>query len=232
MRASPRTRLWRWGGGVLGVAVVAMVAIHLPLVRRALVARGQTGGALCPFGYGNPTAATREAQHQHLAALRGAAPAHARPALGFALDTTTTADLERWAHDHGVACETKHGGALVECAQVPAAIVPCAGASSLGLTSVWFELGSRGTLASIKTVRRDHAVAPVAAAFASIEGALTDQAGAPAHADGSAAPEVLANGTLRQAMVEYRFTDYRAVVRATNMGDGFVLTEEYATLVD
>ncbi len=33
-------------------------------------------------------------------------------------------------------------------------------------------------------------------------------------------------------MVEYRFTDYRAVVRATNMGDGFDLTEEYATLVD
>jgi len=231
MRASRNIRrLWRWGGGVLGVAVVAMIAIHLPLVRRALAARGQTGGALCPFGYGDATAASRAAQHAHVAALRGAAPAHARPALGFALDVTTTADLERWARDRGAACETKHGGTLVECAQVPAASVP--GAGDLGLTRVWFELGSRGTLASIKTVRRDRAVAPVASAFAAIEGALTDQAGAPAHADGSAAPDALGNGTLRQAMVEYRFTDYRAVVRATNMGDGFVLTEEYTTLVD
>ena len=36
---------------------------------------------------------------------------------------------------------------------------------------------------------------------------------------------------LRQAMVEYKLADYHAVLRATNMGDGYVLTEEYATLL-
>ena len=35
---------------------------------------------------------------------------------------------------------------------------------------------------------------------------------------------------LRQATVEYRFSDYHALVRATNMGDGYVLTEEYTRL--
>ncbi len=48
--------------------------------------------------------------------------------------------------------------------------------------------------------------------------------------DGDASAANLTAATLRQAMIEYRFKDYQAVVRATNLGDGFVLTEEYASL--
>ena len=225
VRRAPRWK--RWAGGALAVAVLAVTAMHLPLARRWLAARGPTGGAVCPFGYGGaPTDAGRAAQRQHLASLRGAAIARERPALGFALDRTTAADLARWAAAHGVRCEPRHAGTLVECTAVPGAVVP--GAGALGFTSLVFQLGDDGTLAAIRAVRRDRDAGIVAAAFAAQEHQLTERAGAPVTRGG--ATDTLAGATLRQAMVEYRFTDYRAVVRATNMGDGFVLTEEYATL--
>ena len=224
------TRRWmRWTGGLFATALVAMTVMHVPPVRGWLAAHGHHGAGVCPLGYGGAPV-SREARRVHDDAVRGTQPARARPALGFALDHTTAPELEAWAAAHGVTCAAKHGGSLVECAHVPGALVP--GAAELALTSVWFQFGARGTLETVRTVRRDPAVATVAAAFVRTEDELTHAAGAPATHDGSAASDVLANGTLRQAMVEYRFTDYRAVVRATNMGDGFLLTEEYATLVD
>jgi hypothetical protein len=226
-RTTTRRRLWRWTGGVLGTAVVAMIVLHLPPVRRVLAAHGHTGGALCPLGYG-AAAANPAAERAHNAALRGDSPARERPALGFALDVTTVADLERWARSHDVACQTRHGGTQVECGEVAGPLVP----GDLALTSVMFAMNSHGTLASIKTTRRSREVAPVASAFSAVTHQLTSRAGVPMAEDGSAAPDVLASATLRQASVEYRFTNYRAVVRATNLGDGFALTESYATLVD
>ncbi len=41
---------------------------------------------------------------------------------------------------------------------------------------------------------------------------------------------MLASGAFRQATRDYRFADYRALVRATNLGDGYVLTESYTAL--
>lgn len=114
------------------------------------------------------------------------------------------------------------------CSQVPAAVLP--GAGALGVTSLAFQLGDDGTLASIRAVRRGPAAAAVASAFAGLELELTSRAGPPAARDGDPTPDGLAAATLRQAVIEYRFSDYRAVVRATNMGDGFVLTEEYTAL--
>ena len=49
---------------------------------------------------------------------------------------------------------------------------------------------------------------------------------------GDSAPSSLAAGLLRQASAEFRFSDYYAIARVTNMGDGFMLTEEYRSLVD
>jgi len=217
--------------GVIGAAVAAVAILHVPAVHRSLAARGAPGGAACPFGYGaGARPVDLEARRARAAPLRGPTAARARPALGFTLDATTAADVTAWAVAHDLRCDRRRGGMVVECTQVPGALVP--GAGALAATAVWFELGPSGRLASIKTVRRDPAVAAVASAFTAAEHAVTARAGAPVRRDGSAAPELLARGALRQAMVEYRFTDYRAVLRATNLGDGFVLTEEYATLVE
>ena len=45
-------------------------------------------------------------------------------------------------------------------------------------------------------------------------------------------PRVLTQGALRQASAEFRFRDYYALARATNLGQSFVLTEEYRALPD
>lgn len=230
MRTQPARRIVRGGVALLGVALAAMIAMHLPPIRGYLAARGHTGGGMCPAGFGPQTAAGAAAQRARRVALRGSAPARSRPALGFALDQTTAADVARWAAQHGVACTRQHGGTLVQCRDVPGALVPDAGDHALAV--VWFQLDGRGTLSAIRTMRRDRAAAPVAAMFATAQRTLTAQVGAPARRDGSAAPEELSQGALRQASIEYRFADYRAVVRATNMGADFLLTEEYATLVD
>jgi hypothetical protein len=59
---------------------------------------------------------------------------------------------------------------------------------------------------------------------------VTREAGHAAASSGD--PSRLASGTLYQATAEYRFSNYFAVARATNMGPGtgYVLTEEYRSL--
>jgi hypothetical protein len=225
-------RLARRIGLSLGTALALVTVIHLPPLSGWLGITGGHGGG-CPFGFDHEESAEghKVAKARLDATLRGQTPALARPALGFTLDVTTVTDVQQWSIAHGLGCEAKHGGTLVECGEVPASALP-RGAGALGLTSAWFQFGDHGTLESLKTVRRDPVVGAVSAAFDAVQTDVSARAGAPAKQDGSAAPEVLANGALRQAMVEYRFTDYRALVRATNMGNGFVLSEEYATLVD
>jgi hypothetical protein len=189
--------------GALALGLFAVTAVH---------ALGRHAGGGCPFGFARPTA--------HAAALRGATVARTRPALGLALDRTTAAELAQWAKDRGVACAPHHGA--IACSHVPD--------STLELTSVEFRLAADGTLDAIRVVRRQPDPRAVAAAFSAIDRALTTASGPAWARQGTL--DTLAAAPLRQASVEYRFTDYRAVIRATNLGDGFVLSEDYASLVD
>ena len=72
----------------------------------------------------------------------------------------------------------------------------------------------------------------VSAAFEAIAGEIDRAAGPRTAEGGDPSPAGLAAGLLRQASAEYRFHDYYAVLRATNMGDRFALTEEYRALPD
>lgn len=182
-----------------GVAAAALVLLHVPLVARSL------GG--CPFGYDKPIAT----------AVHGAP----QPALGFALDATTGAQIRAWATAHAIAC-TPHRGAL-ECAQVPASLL---GEAGLATTSAWFALDGSDTLRAIHTVRRTRDPQVVAAAFDAAEMGATRALGTPVVTAGD--PTTLADGALRQAMAEHRTPHLSITLRATNMGDGYALTESYA----
>ncbi len=186
-----------------------------------LAAHGHHGTGVCPFGYGGASPAAKRV------ARVAVADGRLRPALGFALDRTTAGDVAAWADANHVACKAQHGGTVLECTDVPPSAVP----GSLAVTAAWLRFAGDGTLASVTTTRRDRDVGAVSGAFAALAAEVTHSAGAPAIATGSAKPDVLSHGTLRQAMVEYKLADYHAVLRATNMGDGYVLTEEYATLL-
>lgn len=100
------------------------------------------------------------------------------------------------------------------------------GGDGLDATTAWFELDGGNTLRGIKTARRAATAQPVVDDFVATRSHLSDRAGAPMIATGD--PATITEGAFQQAVVEYRHRGYRAVVRATNMGDGYLLTESYA----
>jgi hypothetical protein len=97
---------------------------------------------------------------------------------------------------------------------------------------VWFTFGDRNQLITVISLSRDARPEPVSAAFSSVTAELRRAAGPGSGIVGDSAPAWLAAGLLRQASAEFRFSDYYAIARVTNLGDGFLLTEEYRSLVD
>jgi len=207
-------KLARWGLGSFATATVLMTVAHLPPVSGWLGWNHHGGSGTCPFGYGKaqtPRAASRV--HQDGPA------AHARPALGFELDKTTRADVIAWAATRGVWCSGSRGGSELACTSAPLA--------GLAAKSMWFDFDD-DIVSGIRTVRRAAEPTAVASTFEAVTGTITAEAGAPAHTSGNAGE--LSAGAFQQAVAEYRFRDYAATLRATNMGDGYVLTESYAAL--
>lgn len=193
---------------VLGALTALTAVVHIPFVQR------QLGG--CPFGHDKVATTARRGDP-------GLAAAKARPALAFALDTSTRSDVWRWAMTNRVACADQRRGQMIECRDVPGQAL---GTGALTATSLWIELDASGRVIGVKTVRRTDAASPVAEAFRATT-AIASTAGDAVATHGD--PDAIARGAFHQAAAEYRFRDYLAMVRATNMGDGFVLTESYAS---
>ena len=195
-------------------------------------AHGPSAGG-CPLGFDRAaTPAQRATARARFAAdHRGEGRATARPALGFRLDETTRADVTAWAASHGVTCKKPRSGADVDCADLPEALLPDASRGA-GVRSLWLTFGADDTLVSVVAVRRDASAGVISAAFRAVTGDLASEAGPAATVEGDPSAARLSSGLLQQASAEYRFRDYYALARATNMGDGFVLTEEYRSLLD
>lgn len=205
----------RWIVGGLGVAVLVTTVAHLPYY----LGSGSGHGGGCPFGY---TATREDAPVHHDARLRGDVVAKERIALAFTLGVTTKSEVAAYASTHGGSCRETRG--QLECTNLEIDRGP-------RVTSAWFSF-DRGRLDAIRTVRRDPSVETIAGTFATLEREVTEAAGVPIVATAAADTKDLARRPLRQAAFDYRFSNYRAVVRATNMGDGYALTEEYANLAD
>jgi hypothetical protein len=200
--------------GLVSLTLVAGLVIHLPPIKRWLAANGHHGTGVCPLGYGTAK--------KHVASV----PGGSHPALGFALGTTTSAQVTQWATEHGITCTSRKGTQL-ECANVSGALL---GDASAPAATVWFLVDDANVVYAIQTSRKEPSASPIAAAFARVTHDLDTARGAATKRQGTATAESLQQGLLRQAVAEYEAKDYRAVVRATNMGDGFVLTENYVLL--
>ena len=98
--------------------------------------------------------------------------------------------------------------------------------------NLWFTFGTNQQLLTVKALSRATDPETVSAAFLTTQSTLDREAGAPADTHGNAEPQALAQGALHQASAEFRFRDYYALARATNVSPGFVLTEEYRSLPD
>jgi hypothetical protein len=194
---------------------------------------GGSGGK-CPLGFGNKgTAEEKEAARSKFAtAHAGAERAPFRPALGFQLDTTTRNDVSAWASAHGVTCTVPKSGSDLDCGNVRADALPAGSdASGIGFQSIWFTFGAGDKLIAAVGVREDAHADAMSSEFQRLVEGVTHEAGSPAKIQGDPSPAALASGALYQASAEYRFRNYFAVARVTNMGPrGYVLTEEYRSL--
>jgi len=230
-RALARTLLV--AGGVMSVAASAFAFAHTATgsaVTRGLVRMARGG---CPFGYDQAMSAEQRerASARFAAKHRGEARAPNRPSLGFTLEQTTRTQVIEHMAERGVHCSNGHGVSDLTCVHVPSRALP-GEAPSAPERTLWFTFGTRGTLLSVIAVSRDPNADTIGNAFRSVQDSLSAQAGAPTASRGSADSQTLAQGLLRQASVEFRFQNYYALERAANMGNAYVLTEEYRSLPD
>jgi len=219
-------------------SLTALVAFAHTKAGRPLLAwvsaRLGHGAARCPLGYDRAVSpADRQAFKARFASThRGEALANARPALGFTLDVTTRSDVLAWARANDVRCSEKGAGpADVSCADVTDTALP-APFRGVGTQALWFAFGQGERLLSVVAASHTRAPEPVAAAYATVTSTLDRGAGEPQLRTGDASPALLASAALYQASSEYRFRDYYAVARATNMGAGYAFTAEYRSLTD
>jgi hypothetical protein len=244
------------GAAVAAVFTGVMGFAHTHAGRPLLVAMRPVmsllagGKGACPFGYDKK--ATPEQKEAARAAFseshRGDAAAGARPALGFTLDGTTPADVLTWAKARGVECNadgtsvgSAHGvvkrfaGSVthsdLECRDVPASLLP-EGERAADVSSLWLTFGAQGTLTAVVAIRKGPRAEVISDAFAAAKDNVALEAGPATTLEGSGSPRELASGLLVQSTAEYRFSNYYALTRATNVGSAYVLTEEYRSLAD
>lgn len=228
----------RWVAGTAGVALALTAVVgmlHLPAFRPLLgtIFPSRLSGAACPAGYGKATDPARQAklERQFSTLHRGTMAARSRRALGFELGVTSADAVQAWAKERKVPCQAPRGSSGLECGPVAVGTLGPPG-SALDAEVLWFQFDAERKLTVLKALRRDRDAEAVAHAFSALEALLANDIGDPARPQGSGTAEALRRGALAQAMNEYRFQDYYAVVRATNMGDSFTLTEEYHRLLD
>ena len=187
----------------------------------------------CPFGYDRPMSpAQRErARAQFSATHRGERPATSRPALGFVLDQTTRSQVIAQLSARGVTCTQGKGLSDLTCNGVPASALPGTPASA-PTRNLWLTFGTKQQLLTVIAVSRSTEPEAISDAFVAMRRALAREAGAATATHGDAEPQALAQGALHQASAEFRFSDYYALERATNLSKDFVLTEEYRSLAD
>ena len=204
----------------------------------------KTGGALisganrmahghCPFGYDQAMSPVeRERARARFAVLhRAERRATNRPALGFTLDQTTRPEVVAQLASRGVHCAPGQGMSDLTCQHVPSAALP-GGARPGPERTLWFTFGTHQQLLSVVAVSHDESAQIISSAFVGTKDALSSEAGAATTSSGRDDPQTLAQGLLRQASAEFRFSNYYAVERAANMGKSFVFTEEYRSLPD
>ncbi len=219
------------GTTTLAVALVGLG--HTSTGRPVLEAVTRMAHGGCPFGYDKPLSpAERERAATNFAARhRGEQRAASRPALGFELDHTKRADVIAQLAKQGITCASDKGYSDLTCNGVPSSALG-GEAASAPPRNLWFTFGAQQQLLSVVAI--SHAAQPqaISDAFAATRAAIDRRAGAVSTSQGDADARALSSGLLRQASAEFRFRDYYARERATNLGKDFMLTEEYRSLAD
>jgi hypothetical protein len=162
-----------------------------------------------------------------LAHLRADQAAPARPVPGgFVLDGTSAEDAARWAHENGITCDdVKHGYSYLRCRGVDANKLGLAGPP---ISELWLSFGPSGHMIGMDVYRRGMSASDTTAAWDGARYALRNALGTPTSTMGDASPEVLSRSALQTARLQYRFSDYVAIITASNLPyAGLAVREQY-----
>ncbi len=209
--------------GLTGLIGVLHMPFAAPLLRKIMP------GGICPVMRGTPAQIDR-AHAMGATAIRASTSVSApdRPALGFALDSSTKTDLDAWAKRHDVSCRSIAGNEnLQRCTNVPASAV--GEPEELGaLEEATFEFNSRGRLVNVQTLRRHLSGVQAARAADALEHTAAAALGAPSTLAGAPTVAHLSSTLLATYVAAHVFTDYRATISATNLSPtGIMVREEY-----
>lgn len=209
----------------LGAAFVAVVGVAHTDFGRPLL-RYIPGMGACPLDVRTLTAEDRmRVRGEQLAALAGEGEARSRTALAFELGTTTRSDVDKWALAHELECTPGRSLAL-RCEDVPATAL-----GERGFDEVSFEFDGAGVLLTVEGSGRAADAASAAAYVASRDVSLRATLGEPTVVHGDAIETAVSRGPLSQISREFRRSDVRAQVVATNLGRGRYGVREYHQLV-
>jgi len=189
---------------------------------------------LARLGVGCPVKASpadvEAARRNSARSQRGTEAVASRPALGFALDSMTLADVKAWAAQKHVDCEDVRAGYL-RCVNVPTAALGQTG-PNIDKLEFGFTIASE-RLVNVNAWRSGLSGRAAAAQMDSVIDGLRTQIGAPTTEAGDRSAKYLAAGHLHTAVASYRFKDYIADVSATNIpGRGLMLREHYMSARD
>jgi len=162
-----------------------------------------------------------------VSANRGTRSAPVRPALGFALDVTTLADVHAWADREHVDCEDA-GPALVTCSHVtPVALGRPGVERSIDELGLGFDV--HGHLVNVTTLRTHMRSGDAANAARDVALILSGTLGPADKANGAFDANHLAvAGIDSLATVRYRYADYFADVTAMTLpASGASVREHY-----
>lgn len=214
-------------GAFVLVTATYGVIFHTPLKTKL----GLTGGS-CPFAAGQ-SLAQREAQRRAAAAkLRGGIPALSQPALGFDLQSGTRGKVDAWLERVGGRCAEALTTGELECKVSEASQLP--GSQVRGPATVFFTFNDQHQLRSVQLMATVTKAQEAANALHAVRARLEQDLGVPARNTGEASSDYLGGGALRQALAEFRFSNYYASTRVTNMGGlgYYSVSQTYQSLKD
>ncbi len=230
MKRAQLIRVAVYVASVLAALTLVAGALHTKAARPLLARLG----VKCPIK--GSAADVEAARLKSARAQRGTEAAASRPALGFALDTMTLADVKAWAEKKSVSCEEIRKNSFLRCSDVPqSALVALgggAGSQPISQLDFGFSPGNQH-LVNISAWRNGMSAADAAAQMNAVVASMKAELGAPSTEAGSRTAAYLAAGPMHTAVVEYRFSDYSADVSATNIpGRGLLLREHYMSARD
>lgn len=217
------------------VPALAASAIFIALMGFAHTPTGRDAwrkvwGSSCPFSaQWQHTAEQRDQDRAAQAAsLRGSLPARARTAMGFALDSTTRADINAWAEQSNAHCAIARTSGELECATAAIRYLPQDAVSAPG--TLFFDFDAQQRLKKVSAQVSLNEPASAVTAMRRIIDHVTQNAGGAADVAGEISPTYLAGGPLRRTQAQFRYQHYYVRASILSLGNNFVLSQTYQSL--